>query len=102
MNDLERSYYNAFVRVRDFGAQNVGDFPITSAGGQNLTLVGEAVDEMEQSGAKQSSGGSRQVTMQKGLAIAELREDLRAINCVARAFRRWQCHGRRTVPNAQR
>ena len=40
INDLERSYYNAFVRVRDFGAENVADFPLTSAGGQNFALVG--------------------------------------------------------------
>lgn len=86
MNDLERSYYNAFVSVRDFGNQNAADFPAVSLGGQNFASIGEAVDEMEQSGAAQASGAGRQITMQKGLALAELREDLRAVNRTARAL----------------
>ncbi len=86
MNDLERSYYNAFVRVRDFGAESADDFPANSAGGESFALVGEAADEMEQSGATQISGASGQATMRKGLALAELREDVRAINRTARAL----------------
>lgn len=86
MNDKERNYYNAFVRVRDFGAENAADFPAGSAGAKNFALVGAAVDEMEQSGAIQTSGASGQMTAQKDVAIAEVREDLRAINRTARAL----------------
>lgn len=86
MNDLERNYYNAFVGVRDFGADNAADFPADSAGANNFAAVGAAVDEMEQSGAVQASGASSQMTARKGLATAELREDLRAINRTARAL----------------
>ncbi len=31
MNDKESNYYNAFVGVRDFGAENAADFPVGSA-----------------------------------------------------------------------
>lgn len=86
MNDLERNYYNAFVRVRDFGAENAADFPVNSAGGNGFAAVGAAVDEMEQSGATQASGAGGQMTAQKGVVIAEVREDLRAINRTARAL----------------
>ena len=86
MNDLERNYYNAFVGVRDFGAENAADFKAGSAGANNFAAVGAAADEMEQSGAVQTSGASSQMTAQKGLATAELREDLRAINRTARAL----------------
>jgi len=86
MNDKERNYYNTFVSVRDFGAENTADFPAGSAGANNFASVGAAADEMEQSGAAQTSGASGQATMQKDVALAELREDLRAINRTARAL----------------
>lgn len=86
MNDKERNYYNTFVSVRDFGAENTADFPAGSAGANNFASVGAAADEMEQSGATQTSGASGQTTMQKDVALAELREDLRAINRTARAL----------------
>ena len=86
MNDLERNYYNAFVGVRNFGADNAEDFKDGTAGARNFAAVSAAALEMEQSGAAQASGASGQMTMQKGLAIAQLREDLRAINRTARAL----------------
>ena len=86
MNDKERNYYNAFVGVRDFGAENAADFKAGSAGANNFAVVGAAAAEMEQSGAVQTSGASGQMTAQKDVAIAEMREDLRAINRTARAL----------------
>ena len=86
MNDLERNYYNAFVSVRNFGAENAADFPAGSAGANNFAAIGAAVDEMEQSGATQTSGASGQMTRQKATAMAEVREDLQAINRTARAL----------------
>jgi hypothetical protein len=59
---------------------------LRTAGARNFAAVGAAALEMEQSGAVQISGASGQMTMQKGLAIAQLREDLRAINRTARAL----------------
>ena len=85
MNDKERNYYNTFVSVRDFGTENAADFPDGSAGANNFAAV-SAAGEMEQSGATQASGASGQMTMQKDVAIADLREDLRAINRTARAL----------------
>lgn len=86
MNDKERNFYNTFVNVRDFGTENAADFPAGSAGANNFASVGAAVDEMEQSGATQTSGASGRMTMQKEVAITEVREDLRAINRTARAL----------------
>jgi hypothetical protein len=86
MNDKERNYYSAFVRVRDFGAENAADFPAGSAGASNFASIGAAAEEMEQSGASQASGASGQARMRKDLALAELREDLRTINRTARAL----------------
>ena len=86
MNDKERNYYNTFVSARDFGTENAADFPDGSAGANNFAAVSVAAGEMEQSGATQASGASGQMTMQKDVAIADLREDLRAINRTARAL----------------
>ena len=65
MNDLERNYYNAFVGVRDFGADNAADFKAGSAGANNFAAVGAAALEMEQSRAVQASGAGGKMTMQK-------------------------------------
>lgn len=86
MNALERNYYNTFVRVRDFGAENAADFPLNSAGAANFAAVGAAVEALAESGAAQASGEGRQMTKRKELAADELREDLRAINRTARAL----------------
>lgn len=40
MKNSERNHYNAFVRVRDFGAENAGDFPDNSAGAKKFAAVG--------------------------------------------------------------
>ena len=38
MNDLERNYYNAFVGVRNFGADNAADFKDGTAGARNFAV----------------------------------------------------------------
>jgi hypothetical protein len=63
MNDLERNYYNAFVGVRNFGADNAADFKDGTVGARNFAEVGAAALEMEQLGAAQASGASGQMTM---------------------------------------
>lgn len=86
MNDQERNYYNAFVRVRDFGAENAADFPARSAGAVNFAAIAAAVAEMEASGGTQASGATRESTAGKSVALAELLADVRAINRTARAM----------------
>lgn len=86
MNDMERRRYNMLVRVRDFGAENAGDFPASSVGGANFAVVGTVIGELEQSGAAQMSGAAQQSTTQKAAARAGLREDLQAINRTANAL----------------
>lgn len=55
-------------------------------GANNFALVGEA-DTMEQAaGATQTSGASGEATARKEFALAELREDLWAVNRTARAL----------------
>ncbi len=72
--------------MRNFEADNAADFKDGTAGAGNFAAVGAAATEMDQSGAAQASGAGGKMTMQKGLAIAQLREDLRAINRMARAL----------------
>lgn len=86
MKDTERTYYNVFVAMRNFGVENAADFPADSVGAESFALCGEATDKMEQAGATQTSGASGQATVQKGVAIAGLREDLQAINRTARGL----------------
>ncbi len=86
MNDLERNYYNTFVSVRDFGLENAADFPVGSVGAESFAVVGAAAGAMEAAGAAQSSGVSRQTATAKSLALAALREDLRAISRTARSL----------------
>ena len=42
MNDLERNYYNAFVGVRNFGADNAADFKDGTAGTRTFAAVSAA------------------------------------------------------------
>lgn len=86
MNDQVRNYYNTFVRVRDFGAENAADFPAGSAGAVNFAAIAAAVDEIEASGATQASGATRESTVNKSVALAELLADIRAVNRTARAI----------------
>lgn len=86
MNDQERNYYNTFVRVRDFGLENAGDFPPDSAAAENFALFASGVAEIESLGALQVSGAPAQAVMDKEIALAELRAEMRAINSTARAL----------------
>lgn len=70
MKDVFRNYFHAFVRVRDFGAENPADFKVGTPGGDNTAAVGAAVDAMESAGAAQASGAASQMTMGKSLALA--------------------------------
>lgn len=88
MNADERRRYDMLARVRDFGAENDGDFPPGSIGADNFATVGEVVGALDASGAAQASGMSsgRQGTAMKSNARENVREELRAINRTARAL----------------
>lgn len=86
MNDQERNYYNAFVRVRDFGVENdnvIKDFPTAVT---NFTAIGTGIDAIEASGEVQSSGAISQGVVSKAFVLDDLREIMRRINRTARAI----------------
>ena len=86
MDDESRNYYNTFVRVRDFGDENVADFKAGTEGANNFGITAAQVKILEQSGAKQISGVSVQTTRHKSITIAEIRADIRTINKTARSL----------------
>lgn len=88
MDDVERRRFDMLARVRDFGAENAGDFPAGSVGAANFAAVGAVVAELYESGAAQASSGSagRQGATAKAVAREDVREDLRLINRTARAL----------------
>lgn len=86
MDDLERNYYNSFVRIRDFGVTNNPVVKDSAAALANFALVSAGVDAIEASGGVQSSGSIGAGTVQKDFALAELRGAMRAINRTAHAL----------------
>jgi hypothetical protein len=86
MNDLERRRYNMLVRVRDFGAENITDFPSDTIGNTNFGIVNTVVDELETQSATQTSGITKQHTSSKASIRSELRQNLRAINITAQSM----------------
>ena len=83
MDDLERNYYNAFVRIRDFGVTNNNVIKDSAAALANFALVSAGVEAIEASGAVQSSGAIGAGVAEKDFALAELRASMRAINRTA-------------------
>ncbi len=86
MTDQERNYYNAFVRMRDFGVENntvVKNFPVALA---NFATLATGVAEIEASGEVQSSGAIGQGTSLKDFALADLRAAMRKINRTSRSL----------------
>lgn len=86
MTDLEREYYNTYVRVRDFGLENAADFPIGSVGDLNFKKFQPEIEKIEASGALQESNIGKQATSMKETAAAAMLDDLREINRTARAM----------------
>jgi len=86
MNDSERNYYNTFVRIRDFGAENNEAIKNTPAAVSNFALVATGVEEIEASGALQSSGAIGHGVVEKEIALADLRTTMRQINRTSRSL----------------
>ena len=86
MTDAERNYYNAFVRMRDFGVANNDVIKNSAVALSNFALVSAGVDMIEGSGAVQSSGAISEGVVQKEFVLADLLASMRAINRTARSL----------------
>ena len=88
MNDHEKRTYQMFVRVKNFGISNIGDFAPTSVGGKLIALVEGITNEIEAHTSSQVSGigTARQGTKTRAQARADLRDNLEGINRTARAM----------------
>jgi hypothetical protein len=86
MTDREREYYNTYVRVRDFGAENAADFPKDSAGETNFSIIAAEIPKVEASGALQQSNIGKAATVSKESAAVEVRADMREIADTARGL----------------
>ena len=86
MTDLERNYYNAFVRIRDFWMANTLAIQNSAAAVANFQKVSTGVSIIESSGEVQLSGAIGAGVVQKDFALAELRAWMSGINRTARAL----------------
>ncbi|MBS1796896.1 MAG: hypothetical protein JSS81_23925 [Acidobacteria bacterium] len=86
MKDEERNYYNAFVKIRDFGTANegaIGHYPMATA---NFALVAAGVEAIEASGELQSSGAIGQGVARKDFVLDTLMSMMRSINRTSRTL----------------
>jgi len=88
MKDTERRRLEMFIRVREFGATHIAQFPPTSFGGEKFAILDSVIDALEEKTSAQSSGRSRvrESTSSKAAARDELMRDLEAISRTARAM----------------
>lgn len=88
MTDKERTRIEAFIRIRQFGADNAPDFPAGSVGAVQFDAIGSVLDELEQYTSEQAQGvgDARQTTAAKATAREDLREELYDIVRTARAM----------------
>ncbi len=56
MTDQERFRYEMFIRVRQFGLDNAGDFPPGSIGATQFAEISAVIDEADQFAANQAAG----------------------------------------------
>ena len=90
MTDNEGRRHQTMVRMRGFFAQRLPDFSQTSIARQMIGGLTGAIEDLEASAADQqaSHGQVQQHTTTKGDARRALRDDLEAINRVARLIGR--------------
>jgi len=88
MTDNDRKRIEAFIRIRQFGADNATDFPAGSVGAQQLAVINAVVEEVGQFAGEQAEGfgGTRQAFASKSTARENLREELYDIARTARAM----------------
>ncbi|HYG08671.1 MAG TPA: hypothetical protein VD835_01740 [Pyrinomonadaceae bacterium] len=88
MKDSDTRRYEAFLRVRDFGAERAAQFPPNSFGAEKLAALGEVIVALEKHASMQVSGlnTAQQGVSGKAAARDELRRDLEAISRTARSM----------------
>ncbi len=88
MNDQERFRYDAFVRMRQFGLDNKGDFPPGSIGDTQFAENAAVVDLLDVESGEQAAsfGDTRFAFVGKATARENLRDDLSAIARTARSM----------------
>lgn len=88
MTDSERRRLEAFIRIRQFAADNAADFPAGSIGATEFAVIGAVVDEVGQSADQQatSAGDSRQTFATKSTARENLHEEMYDIVRTARSM----------------
>lgn len=86
MTDLERNYFNSFVRVRDFGTANDNVIRDFAAAVANFAAVAAGIDAIEASGGVQSSGAIGQGVVEKDFTLANIRTWMRRMNRTSRAM----------------
>ena len=88
MTDNQNRRFQMFVRVREFTTQRLADFSETGVARQLFTRLQALITKLQSLAADQTTGigEARQRTQNRGDARLALREDLEAINAVARAM----------------
>lgn len=88
MNHHERSRYNMFITVREFGVENAADFPVGSIGKTQFAEVTAVIPLIEGFAADQT-GGTREAGMgylSKDMARENLREAMSEISKTSRSM----------------
>ncbi|MDX6270179.1 MAG: hypothetical protein QOD28_1402 [Acidobacteriota bacterium] len=88
MKDSETRRYEAFLRVREFGATRAAQFPANSFGAEKLAALDAVIKALDKHTSTQVSGRNtaQQGTAGKAAARDELRRDLEAISRTARVM----------------
>ncbi|HEX8633578.1 MAG TPA: hypothetical protein VF703_05440 [Pyrinomonadaceae bacterium] len=88
MKDSDTRRYEAFLRVRDFGAAHAAQFPPNSFGAEKLAALDAVIAALDQHASTQASGLStaQQGVTGKAAARDELRRDMEAISRTARSM----------------
>jgi hypothetical protein len=88
MKDSDTRRYEAFLRVREFGAERAAQFPTDSFGAEKLAALGAVITGLELHASTQVSGRNtaQQGVTGKAAARDELRRDMEAISRTARSM----------------
>ena len=88
MDDKERRRYDMFVRVKQYGLENEGNFPAASIGANQFAEIASVVDLLDQLTADQSAGfgDARFSFAGKKSARENVRDDLFEIARTARSM----------------
>lgn len=88
MTASERRRLEAFIRIRQFGADNAADFPAGSIGATQFAEINDVIEEVEQFAGEQAaaSGDAGQTFATKNTARENLREEIYDIVQTARAM----------------